>query len=176
MLERHELGVAELCDILQLPRSTVSRHLKVLADQGWVRSRGQGTTNLYRMLPDEIDPTARRLWALAREQTQAWATLRQDDLRLQRRLTDRETDSQAFFAGAAATPNRCQRLAQFVRDGEHQPDNEHGLYSDGGQHAHDLLPMIAPQIRLAKPDEAAGRQRAFGHAPSRVVVHRTRFA
>src|SRR4051795_11029119 len=85
LLERHELGVAELCDILQLPQSTVSRHLKVLADQWWVRSRGQGTTNLYRMLPDEIDPAAKRLWTLAREQTQAWATLRQDDLRLQRR-------------------------------------------------------------------------------------------
>src|SRR3954467_9232640 len=49
LLERHELGVAEMCDILQLPQSTVSRHLKVLADEGWVRSRSQGTANLYRM-------------------------------------------------------------------------------------------------------------------------------
>ena len=31
----HELGVVELCDVLQLPQSTVSRHLKVLGDQGW---------------------------------------------------------------------------------------------------------------------------------------------
>jgi len=28
LLERHELGVAEFCDVLQLPQSTVSRHLK----------------------------------------------------------------------------------------------------------------------------------------------------
>src|SRR4051794_21541048 len=102
LLERHELGVVELCDILQLPQSTVSRHLKVLADQGWVRSRAQGTANFYRMVPNELDPPARRLWALAREQTDHWATVRQDELRLQRRLSDRETDSQAFFAGAAA--------------------------------------------------------------------------
>ena len=27
LLERHELGVADLCDVLQLPQSTVSRHL-----------------------------------------------------------------------------------------------------------------------------------------------------
>src|SRR3954454_23038320 len=101
LLERHELGVVELCDILQLPQSTVSRHLKVLADQGWVRSRAQGTANFYRMVPNELDPPARRLWALAREQTDHWATVRQDELRLQRRLSDRETDSQAFFAGAA---------------------------------------------------------------------------
>ena len=102
LLERHELGVVELCDILQSPQSTVSRHLKVLADHGWVRSRAQGTANFYRMVPNELDPPARRLWALAREQTDPWATVRQDDLRLQRRLSDRETDSQAFFAGAAA--------------------------------------------------------------------------
>ena len=41
LLERHELGVVDLCDILQLPQSTVSRHLKVLGDQAWVRSRSR---------------------------------------------------------------------------------------------------------------------------------------
>src|SRR3954447_1298359 len=101
LLERHELGVAELCDILQLPQSTVSRHLKVLSDQGWVRSRAQGTGNFYRTALEEMDAPARRLWVLAREQTEAWATIGQDDLRLQRRLTEREADGQAFFAGAA---------------------------------------------------------------------------
>ena len=35
-LERHELTVSELCAVLQLPQSTVSRHLKTLADAGWV--------------------------------------------------------------------------------------------------------------------------------------------
>ncbi len=101
LLERNELGVAELCEILQLPQSTVSRHLKVLGDDRWINSRTVGTNHLYRMLLDEVDPAARRLWVLAREQTQGWATLTQDELRLRRRLRDRETDSQAFFAGAA---------------------------------------------------------------------------
>jgi ubiquinone/menaquinone biosynthesis C-methylase UbiE len=101
LLEHHELGVVELCDILQLPQSTVSRHLKVLSDGGWAHSRSSGTTHLYRMLLDEVDPSARQLWLLAREQTEGWATLKQDELRLQRRLRDKETDSQAFFAGAA---------------------------------------------------------------------------
>ncbi|MFM8536043.1 MAG: ArsR family transcriptional regulator, partial [Acidimicrobiia bacterium] len=31
-LERHELTVNEICSVLQLPQSTVSRHLKTLAD------------------------------------------------------------------------------------------------------------------------------------------------
>jgi ArsR family transcriptional regulator len=102
LLERHELGVVELCEILQLPQSTVSRHLKVLADQRWVNSRRQGTTHLYRTILDELDPAARRLWLLAREQTEDWATYAQDQLRLTRLLAERRGDSEAFFAGAAA--------------------------------------------------------------------------
>jgi DNA-binding transcriptional ArsR family regulator len=39
VLERHELTVTELCSVLQLPQSTVSRHLKTLSDTDWVSSR-----------------------------------------------------------------------------------------------------------------------------------------
>src|SRR5688500_12117630 len=94
LLERHELGVAELCDVLQLPQSTVSRHLKVLSDQGWVASRGQRTTNLYRM--EVAEAAARKLWQLAREQTEAWATVSQDQARLTRLLAARQPAAQAF--------------------------------------------------------------------------------
>ena len=102
LLERNELGVAELCDVLQLGQSTVSRHLKVLSDQAWAKNRRQGTNNLYRMLLDELEPAARRLWVVAREQTAAWATAAQDDLRLRQLLIEKQTGSQAFFASAAA--------------------------------------------------------------------------
>ena len=108
LLERHELGVADLCDVLQLPQSTVSRHLKVLSDQRWVRSRRQGTNHLYRTILDELDPAARKLWLLAREQTDAWTTVEQDRLRLIERLRARETNGQAFFAGAAAEWDRLR--------------------------------------------------------------------
>jgi len=101
LLERHELGVVELCDVLQKPQPTVSRHLKVLGDQGWVSSRRQGTGRLYRTVLDELDPAARKLWVVAREQTDAWPTVRQDQLRLDRVLRDRAVDRDAFFAGAA---------------------------------------------------------------------------
>ncbi len=43
VLERHEMTVTELCAALQLPQSTVSRHLKVLGDERWVESRAAGT-------------------------------------------------------------------------------------------------------------------------------------
>src|SRR3954462_15986069 len=90
LLERHELGVIELCDVLQLPQSTVSRHLKVLAEGGWVSSRRQGTTHLYRMILDELEAATRKLWLLAREQSDDWGTIAQDESRLSRRLKERQ--------------------------------------------------------------------------------------
>lgn len=109
LLERAELGVVELCDVLQLPQSTVSRHLKVLSDRGLLRSRRQGTTHLYRMTLDELEPPTRKLWILAREQTEAWATIEQDRLRLDRALKSREQDTQAFFAGTAGQWDKLRR-------------------------------------------------------------------
>ena len=110
LLETHELGVAALCEILQLPQSTVSRHLKVLGDLGFVKSRAQGTNRLYRMVRLEKDAPARRLWLLARDQTDGWATARQDDLRLRARCSAaRVPAAQVFFAGAAGRWDRCAR-------------------------------------------------------------------
>ena len=108
LLERNELGVAELCDVLQMPQSTVSRHLKVLADQKWVRGRRQGTNHLYRTILDELDGGARRLWLLARDQTDAWAAVKQDRLRLDRLLAQKQGEGQAFFAGAAGEWDRLR--------------------------------------------------------------------
>jgi ArsR family transcriptional regulator len=101
LLERNELSVAELCDILQLPQSTVSKHLKVLNDGSWTRHRKQGTTHLYRTILDELDATARRLWLISREQTEDWPTVKQDELRLSRVLREKSEGAEAFFAGAA---------------------------------------------------------------------------
>lgn len=108
LVERQELGVTDLCDVLQLPQSTVSRHLKVLAELGWVVSRREGTANLYRMVLDELDPAARKLWLLMREQTADSPSLRQDALRLARRLRQRRSDAQTFFAGKAGQWDRLR--------------------------------------------------------------------
>jgi len=101
LLERHELGVAELCNVLQMPQSTVSRHLKLLGSQRWVTSRRHGTTNLYAMILDELDESARRFWNLVRDQVAQTATFKQDQLRLTRLLRQRSSASEQFFAAAA---------------------------------------------------------------------------
>src|SRR2546430_8463254 len=68
LLEQHELTVGELCTSLQLPQSTVSRHLKVLGDEGWVAARGEGTSRYYKSSIDDLDPGARDLWMIVRGQ------------------------------------------------------------------------------------------------------------
>src|SRR3954469_21147906 len=68
LVDRHELTVGELCTIMQLPQSTVSRHLKALADAGWIAARAEGTSHLYTLSRDELDSSARKLWTLVREQ------------------------------------------------------------------------------------------------------------
>src|SRR5690606_7163364 len=66
LLADEELSVGEVAKILQLPQSTVSRHLKILAEAGWVAKRAAGTATLYRLDPDEIDPAAVALWTPVR--------------------------------------------------------------------------------------------------------------
>lgn len=109
LVERHELTVADLCLILQAPQSTMSRHLKILAGDGWVAVRPDGTSRLYRMAGDGLDPAARRLWALLREQTARLAVADHDDQRLARVLAERRTRSQAFFASSAGQWDRLRR-------------------------------------------------------------------
>src|SRR5258706_14965992 len=111
LLEGHELGVAQLCEILQLPQSTVSRHLKVLGDEGYIQSRPQGTNRLYRMVRMEEDAAARRLWRLAQAETEGWPTARHDGLRLARVLARQQPAAHAFFAGAAGGGGRLPQGA-----------------------------------------------------------------
>jgi ubiquinone/menaquinone biosynthesis C-methylase UbiE len=108
LLDRHELTVSELCGIMQLPQSTVSRHLKALADSGWVSSRADGTSHFYTMTREELDAPARRLWSLVRDQVGPTAAAVQDDRRLQAALADRRTKSQEFFSSSAGQWDRLR--------------------------------------------------------------------
>jgi ArsR family transcriptional regulator len=109
LLEKQELSVVEICSVVQLPQSRVSRHLKLLAGQGWVRLRRHGTANFYRMVLDEVDPPARQLWLLTREQTAHWPTFEQDSLRLATVLEARKSRSDEFFEGAAGEWDQIRR-------------------------------------------------------------------
>ena len=108
VLERHELTVGELCQVLQLPQSTVSRHLKTLGDEGWVSARAEGTSRRYRMPADRMDPGARQLWQLVRSEVGALPGAAQDADRLRSVLAQRSTRSREFFSSAAGEWDRLR--------------------------------------------------------------------
>jgi ubiquinone/menaquinone biosynthesis C-methylase UbiE/DNA-binding transcriptional ArsR family regulator len=109
LLEKQELTVSELCAVLQMPQSSVSRQLKTLADDNWVVSRRDGTSRFYAMSTgDDLDPGAKRLWPLISEQVAATSAAGQDDRRLRGVLARRRAKSQEFFASAAGDWDRLR--------------------------------------------------------------------
>jgi DNA-binding transcriptional ArsR family regulator len=69
MLSSSERSVSELMDQLQLPQPSVSKHLKVLRDSGFVVSRVEAQRRVYRLNPkplEEVDAWLepfRRFWS-----------------------------------------------------------------------------------------------------------------
>jgi len=115
VLSRQELTVSELCDVLQLPQSTVSRHLKLLGDGGWVLSRREGTSRYYSLSADELDAARRNLWSIIHGEVSQTAEAAQDDARLRSVLAARRTKSERFFSSAAGQWDRV-RADLFGRD------------------------------------------------------------
>ena len=100
LLEQGEFTVSELVLISQLPQSTVSRHLKVLADDGWVTSRASGTSRYYKMA-GSFDSAAYELWGLVRPDVAAAGSAAADDERARVILSGRRGRSREFFSGVA---------------------------------------------------------------------------
>jgi ubiquinone/menaquinone biosynthesis C-methylase UbiE/DNA-binding transcriptional ArsR family regulator len=114
LLEQHELTVGELCAALQLPQSTVSRHLRVLSDENWVSSRGEGTSRFYKASFDEIEAGARDLWTVVRDQLGDSLGVSSDNRRAEAALAKRRAKVRLFFDNAAE--NWDELRAQLVGD------------------------------------------------------------
>jgi ArsR family transcriptional regulator len=128
-LERHELTVSELCSVLQLPQSTVSRHLKTLGDDRWVTSRRDGTSRYYTVALDDLDDGARRLWPLIREQLSTTSAADQDERRLKSILARRRSKSEEFFSSASG---RWDYLREEL--------------FGGAFHLHALMALVDPRL------------------------------
>jgi SAM-dependent methyltransferase len=101
VLEGQSVAVGELCDILQLPQSTISRHLKTLTDGGWSQVRREGTSRLYSFVPEDLDAASNDLWRVVKGQLVTTAAVAQDRVRLTRVLAERRAQSAAFFSRTA---------------------------------------------------------------------------
>lgn len=99
VVQDHELTVSELCTVLQLPQSTVSRQLKVLSDAGWLAARRDGTSRYYTLAFE--DDSRAQLWRITRDQVADRPSAAQDGRRLERVLKLRAATSQRFFATTA---------------------------------------------------------------------------
>jgi len=108
LLDRHELTVSELCGVTQLPQSTVSRHLKALADANWVTARADGTSNLYTLTREDLDAPARKLWQIVRDQVGTSSSAAHDQRRLSAVLAERRSKSQEFFSSSAGQWDRLR--------------------------------------------------------------------
>jgi ubiquinone/menaquinone biosynthesis C-methylase UbiE len=99
-LEGQELAVGELAKVLQLPQSTVSRHLKVLSEAGLLVKRTAGTAAFYRVVMDDMAVPLRAVWVAVRGQL-GGSEFEEDSRRVSAVLGERRLDSQAFFGRVA---------------------------------------------------------------------------
>jgi ubiquinone/menaquinone biosynthesis C-methylase UbiE len=103
VLEGTELTVGELCAVVQMPQSTVSRHLKILSDEGWVASRESGASRFYSLVTSRLDHFSKRLWSVVREQVSSSPAAQQDARRRSSVLSDRRGRMKSFFSDAAGS-------------------------------------------------------------------------
>ena len=167
LLDRSEFSVGELSAVLQIAQPSVSRHLKTLADEGWVEARQDGRLRHYR-LNAELDEGARDLWAVVRARLGTDEPYAADGERAQAVLRDRRLRSAEFFARAA---ERWDDLREelFGRDVRFAPilgllDPEWtvgDLGSGTGALARLLAPFVRSVIGVDRSDEmlAAARHR-----------------
>jgi ArsR family transcriptional regulator len=178
VLAGRELTVTELCAVLKLPQSTVSRHLKTLSDTGWITSRPDGTRRLYGFAPDELASPARELWSLAAEEVATTSPAQEDARRLAHVLAERRTRSREFFSAAGARWDRLrdelfgQRFYLLALLGLLDPET---TVADLGCGTGRVSEALAPAVRrIVAVDEseamlAAARERLarFGHVDLR---------
>ena len=169
LLSRQEMGVGELARVVQLPQSTVSRHLKTLLDAGWIARRNEGTASLYRVagLPD----AASELWTLTRTRFDQTPPAASDDRRLVVVLAERRADSKAFFGriGGEWSTLRTELFGQRFNDeallGLLDPDLRVADLGCGtGEAAERLAPLVTHLIAVDREPSmlAAARTRLAG--------------
>jgi ubiquinone/menaquinone biosynthesis C-methylase UbiE/DNA-binding transcriptional ArsR family regulator len=101
LLEMRELTVGELAKVLQSPQSTISRHLKVLSEAGWLIRRCEGAATFHRMMFDCLPAYAQGVWAACRDQCVDSQQAAEDSRRLDAVLAERRLDSRSYFGRVA---------------------------------------------------------------------------
>ncbi|MEE2887067.1 MAG: metalloregulator ArsR/SmtB family transcription factor [Planctomycetota bacterium] len=100
LLEREELAVQELVQILEVAQSTVSRHLGILREAGLLQDRRDGTSIYYRFA-QPADSRWSQTWELARSELADDSVTTRDLANLELVLRQREVGSRRWFEEVA---------------------------------------------------------------------------
>ena len=96
LLEREELAVQELMEVLGMAQSRVSRHLAILREAGLLKDRRDGTYVFYRFAPPSDAPW-RDAWSLVVKNLKGDSTAERDAAALVRVLESRAQRTRSFF-------------------------------------------------------------------------------
>jgi len=96
LLEREELAVQELMEVLGMAQSRVSRHLAILREAGLVRDRRDGTYVFYQLALPENGPWG-DAWELVRRGLAGDTTAARDSAALARAMDARADRARSFF-------------------------------------------------------------------------------
>lgn len=96
LVEREELAVQELMDVLGMAQSRVSRHLAILREAGLLADRRDGTYVFYRFAAPP-DPPWLQTWELVKENLQGDPTANRDAAALARVMESRAARTRTFF-------------------------------------------------------------------------------
>jgi ArsR family transcriptional regulator len=80
LLRHGELCVCDLMEALQIPQSTISRHLAFLKNAGWVAGQRSGKWMHYRLLSDQ-PPVQARVAEVLKEELPRLDICQEDDSR-----------------------------------------------------------------------------------------------
>lgn len=95
LLEREELAVHELTEVLDMAQSTVSRHLGILREAGLLSDRREGTYVYYRL--KSADGAWREVWDVTKRSLQGDSTRARDQASLEAILEARALGTRAYF-------------------------------------------------------------------------------
>lgn len=101
LLEREELAVQDLEQVLGVAQSTVSRHLAILRDAGLLRDRREGTYAYYRFITP-TDGAWQQAWCLAQSALRDDPIAERDTRALESLLRERSLESRAWFDAIGA--------------------------------------------------------------------------
>jgi ArsR family transcriptional regulator len=109
LLEREELAVQELMEVLGMAQSRVSRHLGILREAGLLRDRRDGTYVFYRFAAPREGPW-RDAWELARREMAADTAAQRDAAALVRVVEARASRIKSFFDSVGPEWDALRRL------------------------------------------------------------------